>query len=49
MQHLLKRARERRFSTAQIINFVSKHNRPPNFMEKFPEWIAAISKTEAKP
>jgi len=28
---------------------ISKHTRPPDFMEKFPEWMAAILKSDTKP
>ncbi len=28
---------------------ISKHTRPPDFMEKFPEWMGAILKSDTKP
>lgn len=35
--------------TLKLYPGMSKHTRPPDFMEKFPEWMAAILKTDAKP
>ena len=34
--------------TLKLYPGVSKHTRPPGFMEKFPEWMAAILKSNAK-
>lgn len=34
--------------TLKLYPGISKHARPPDFMEKFPEWIAAILKSETK-
>jgi predicted esterase len=35
--------------TLKLYPGVSKHTRPSDFMEKFPEWISAILKPDAKP
>ncbi|HZQ48590.1 MAG TPA: hypothetical protein VFC07_16350 [Verrucomicrobiae bacterium] len=35
--------------TLKLYPGISKHTRPPDFMEKFPEWMAAILKLDAKP
>ena len=34
--------------TLKLYPGVSKHTRPPDFMEKFPEWVAAILKSDFK-
>lgn len=35
--------------TLKLYPGISKHTRPPDFMEKFPEWMAAILKSDTKP
>lgn len=35
--------------TLKLYPGISKHTRPPDFMEKFPEWMSAILKTGTKP
>ncbi len=35
--------------TLKLYPGISKHTRPSDFMEKFPEWMAAILKPNAKP
>jgi predicted esterase len=35
--------------TLKLYPGVSKHTRPSDFMEKFPEWMAAILKSDTKP
>jgi predicted esterase len=35
--------------TLKLYPGVDKHDRPPDFVEKFPEWITAILKRDAKP
>ena len=35
--------------TLKLYQGVSKHTRPPDFMEKFPEWMGAILKRDPKP
>jgi len=35
--------------TLKLYPGISKHTRPPDFMEKFPEWMAAILKSDEKP
>lgn len=34
--------------TLKLYPGISKHTRPPDFMEKFPEWMAAILKSDTK-
>ncbi len=35
--------------TLKLYPGMAKHTRPPDFMEKFPDWMAAILKPDAKP
>jgi len=35
--------------TLKLYPGISKHARPPDFMEEFPKWMAAILKSDEKP